>query len=151
MDAVRSVILAYFNACDVPRFGFDGDYASLFTKDAVWEGVGDRYAFKFGRLEGRAAIVSALEVALDTNHSFRFNHHLLCNERVHVVSPKQATGSWSMTQMSTAATGESSCALSRIEADFRIENTAWRISHFRTRNLFLKAVPGGWNDDFALS
>jgi hypothetical protein len=151
MQAIRSVILSYFNACDVPRFDFDGNYTSLFTEDAVWEGVGDRYASKFGRLEGRAVIVSALETALDKKHSFRFNHHLLSNELIRMVSSEQAIGSWSMTQMSTAATGESTWALSRIEADFRIEYAAWRIAHFSTRNLFLKVVPGGWNEDFALS
>jgi hypothetical protein len=147
MECIRSVILSYFNACDVPRFDFDGDYAKLFTTDAIWEGIGDRYTSKFGRLEGRAVIVSALGDVLSARDGFKFNHHLLSNELLRNVSSDQAAGSWSMTQLSTAATGESTWSLSRIEVDFRIENSAWRIAHFRTRNLCVKNVPGGWTDD----
>ncbi len=145
MDAVRTVILAYFNACDVPRFDFDGDYGRLFTEDAIWEGVGEKYAAKFGRLDGRLEIVAALQTVMDIDRSFVFNHHLLSNEMISVVAINHASGSWSMMQMSTLGTGESIRALSRIEADFRIEEGVWRIAHFRTRNLFYKIVPDGWN------
>lgn len=147
MDAVRAVISAYFNACDIPRFNFDGNYDRLFTKDAIWEGVGERYAAKFGRLDGRSKIAAALQAAMDDDFSFEFNHHLLSNEMIRAVSANQVTGSWSMTQMSTPKKGDSIWALSRIEADFRIEDDAWRIAHFRTRNLFYKIVPDGWNHD----
>lgn len=145
MEAIRSVMLAYFNACDVPRFDFDHDYVRLFTADAIWEGVGERYAAKFGRLDGGAAIVAALEAVLDKTPAFQFNHHMLSNERIDIALPDHATGTWSMTQMTTSLSGEASLALARIAVKFQNVGGAWRIAHFTTRNLCFKVIEGGWN------
>ena len=52
--AVRRTLTRYMALCDVPAGGIDGEtLGSLFTNDAIWQGIGPLYAGKFGFLQGR--------------------------------------------------------------------------------------------------
>ena len=62
--AIRACINRYMFLCDYldARTPLD-ELAGLFTAAAVWEGVGEKYAASFGRIDGRG--VGRLQVAGD--------------------------------------------------------------------------------------
>ena len=57
--AIRACINRYMFLCDYldARTPLD-ELAGLFTVDAVWEGIGEKYKGTFGRIEGREAIAA---------------------------------------------------------------------------------------------
>lgn len=135
-DAARTTLSCYMDLCDVPRppFPWD-DMASLFTEDAIWEGTGPEYAGKFGRLEGRTAILSMLADFLPPSSHFRRNVHLLGTGHISATGTT-ATGVWIMQQLSEYDGGETELLSARLTVDFEYADGAARISHFRTEKLF---------------
>ena len=115
----------------------------LFTRHAIWEGHGSRYAAAFGRHEGRVAIVAMLGGYADPPH-FAFNAHYLASEAI-IVEGESATGRWMMLQASTYQSGASDLRSAELAIDFAVEDRLWRIAHFRTTNLFSRRV-SDWND-----
>ena len=139
-NEVRKTIARYMALCDVPCAPLAGEsLAALFTDDAVWEGIGAHYAQKFGRLQGRAAIVDMLQCYLPPAPHFVTNVHFLTSEHIEVHGDI-AKGRWIMLQASRYTDAGAELIAARLEIDFvpsvRDENHAWLIRHFRTERLF---------------
>lgn len=146
-EAARATLSHYMDLCDVPRPAFAWEeMLSLFTEDAIWEGVGPEYAGKFGRVEGRSAILSMLADFLPPSSHFNRNIHLLGSGLVSVAGRKTgqgAKGTWIMQQLSDYDGGRTELISARLTVDFEYADPAARISHFRTEKLFtaLLATP----------
>ncbi|MBB2930635.1 nuclear transport factor 2 family protein [Paraburkholderia silvatlantica] len=138
--AVRRTTARYMALCDVPSGALaDETLASLFTGDAIWEGVGPLYARKFGRIEGREAILAMLTRYLPPTPHFSVNAHFLSAEQIDVCADAtQATGRWLMLQASRYVNGGAELIAARLEVDFVpcAASGAWLMRHFRTRRLF---------------
>ncbi|MEV2211369.1 nuclear transport factor 2 family protein [Streptomyces sp. NPDC050997] len=139
-DEVTATLTHYLALCDVPA-GAEGELGELFTEDAVWEGGGSAYAEKFGRTEGREAIVTMLSDYLPPSPHFRTNVHLLFPGTVDL---KDATahGSWSMQQFSRYESGSAEVMVARLNVTFRLDDDRPRISAFRTERLFAAPLLG---------
>jgi hypothetical protein len=70
--------------------------------------------------------------------------HFLTSELIEVHADKAARGSWVMLQTSTFAAGASHLNAARLTVDFRRSRGVWRMSHFRTENLFSRPIDA-WN------
>ncbi|WP_250515142.1 nuclear transport factor 2 family protein [Caballeronia sp. INDeC2] len=139
-NEVRKTVARYMTLCDVPCAPFEGEsLAALFTDDAVWEGIGPQYAQKFGRLQGRAAIVDMLQCYLPPTPHFASNVHFLTSEHIEVQG-NIAKGRWVMLQASSYVDAKAELIAARLDIDFepspRDENNAWLIRHLRTERLF---------------
>ncbi|MXP42039.1 nuclear transport factor 2 family protein [Altererythrobacter soli] len=143
--AVRAVMARYMELCDDlgPATPMD-ELGELFAQDAVWAGVGPRYAATFGGYEGRDAIVAMLGRYRGPPPHFAMNAHFLCSESI-TVDRESARGSWMMLQASTYADGRSDLRSARLRVRFVREQGEWRISRFETENLFSRAVER-WDD-----
>ncbi|MGW3418237.1 nuclear transport factor 2 family protein [Streptomyces phaeochromogenes] len=139
-DEVTATLTRYLALCDVPA-GAEGELGELFTEDAVWEGGGGAYAEKFGRTEGREAIVAMLSDYLPPSPHFRTNVHLLFPGAVDL---KDATahGSWPMQQLSRYESGSAEVMVARLDVTFRLDGDRPRISAFRTERLFAAPLLG---------
>ncbi|MBK5540242.1 nuclear transport factor 2 family protein [Pseudomonas sp. TH05] len=134
-SAVRRVLHRYMALCDVP--GEEDRLPALrqlFCSDAYWQGVGSRYARKFGRLEGREAIVAMLAGYLPPNPHFRFNAHFLAGEQI-AVDGLEVTGRWLLQQLSRYDSGQGEAIVAALNLRFRLEEGAWRIASFTTERL----------------
>ncbi|BCQ25438.1 nuclear transport factor 2 family protein [Caballeronia sp. NK8] len=139
-NSVRKTIARYMALCDVPCAPLEGEsLAALFTDGAVWEGIGPQYAQKFGRMQGRAAIVEMLQAYLPPAPHFATNVHFLTSEHIEVRS-EFAKGRWIMLQASGYADEKAELIAARLEIDFvpspRDAQDQWLIRHFRTERLF---------------
>ncbi|WP_224039233.1 nuclear transport factor 2 family protein [Paraburkholderia unamae] len=138
-SAARKTMARYMALCDVPSGALDGEsLARLFTADAVWEGIGPQYTSKFGRIEGREAIVAMLARYLPPDPHFATNVHFLTSESIDMVSPGRAKGRWIMLQASGYEGDRAELIGARLEVDFvsAPDASAWLIAHFRTERLF---------------
>ena len=136
-EAVHRVMCRYMELCDVPSVQFSvEELASLFTADAVWEGIGAEYARKFGRRRGRPEIVGMLIAYLPPNSHFRANVHVLGSEQIEVDGPA-AQGRWIMQQLSRYEDGSAELLVARITADCELVDGTARIKHFTTEKLFV--------------
>lgn len=137
-DLVTSTLTRYLRLCDVPTSaGVDGELGDLFTEDAVWEGGGAAYADKFGRVQGRLAIVEMLSSYLPPNPHFQSNVHLLLPGVI-----DGARGIWLMQQLSRYGSGKQEIMVARLDVTFHIAAPTARISHFRTERLFSAPLEG---------
>lgn len=143
--AVRACMNRYMALCDAlcPSTPLD-ELAGLFTGDAVWEGIGEKYRHTFGRVVGRPALRAMFAKYMVEPSHFALNVHFLTSELIQPRSPVFATASWIMLQTSTFADGASHLNAARLTVDFRAEDGAWRMAHFRTENLFSRPVDA-WN------
>jgi len=134
-EAVRRAMARYMDLCDVPREPYDdAEFAALFVPHAVWEGTGPEYTGKFGRLEGREAILSMLRSYLPPSKHFRRNVHVLGEGHI-AVRDEAATGRWVMQQVSEYDDGGHELIAARLDVDFEITGSTACISHFRTEKL----------------
>jgi hypothetical protein len=139
--AVRRLLADYMALCDVPGpQGIEKALAHLFCSDAVWEGRGSRYAAKFGRLEGREAIIGMLLDYLPPNTHFQFNGHFLAGERIDVHGDT-AEGHWLMQQLSHYDSAAGELIVARLQLTFRCEAGTWRIAQFSTERLHASPLP----------
>ncbi|MBC2640328.1 nuclear transport factor 2 family protein [Rhodococcus wratislaviensis] len=135
--AVHRVMCRYMELCDVPSVNFSlGELASLFTHDTVWEGLGAAYSGKFGKREGRDAVVEMLAEYLPPSTHFRNNVHLLGSEQIDV-DDTTARGRWIMQQLSRYADGSAELLVARVTADCEVRVGTARIKHFTTEKLFV--------------
>jgi len=136
--SARNTLARYMQLCDQPcgASGFP-QLGELFTEDAVWEGVGSRYANSFGRHQGRAAITSFLGGYLAPSPHFKRNLHFLTSEQLDASDAGTLVrGQWLMLQISTYGAGGSEAISARLEIDFREDSDGrWLIAHFRTQRL----------------
>lgn len=143
--AIRTCMNRYMELCDaLDAHSPLDELAGLFTRDAVWEGVGDKYKASFGRIEGRKAIRAMFAKYMTEPAHFALNVHFLTSELITLHSADEARGSWVMLQTSTFASGASHLNAARLDVDFRRGKQGWRMAHFRTCNLFSRPVDA-WN------
>lgn len=136
-EAARLTIARYMDLCDVPRPGTpDRELTELFTPDAIWEGIGAEYSGKFGRVEGREAILTMLKSFLPPSPHFRTNIHLLGEGKL-VVYDTCTTGQWIMQQISEYDAGRRELIIARLNVNFEIEDAVARMTHFQTEKLFV--------------
>jgi len=144
---IRAQVNRYVQLCDAlgPHTLLD-ELLSLFTVDAVWEGRGRLYQAAFGRLSGREEIAAMFRRYMTDTPHFAFNAHFLCSELIEVdESGDSARARWLMLQPSTLAGGQSRLSGARLTLDLLRSGETWLISHFRTENLFNRAIDR-WND-----
>lgn len=143
--AARACLTRYMRLCDVLDGSCDLDeLGALFTRDAVWEGRGSRYATAFGRHEGRAAIAAFIGAYQSPTPHFRANAHFLTSETIEVEGADRAHGTWLMLQTPTFFDGSSFVMCADLAVDFAREDGRLRMSRFRTTNLWSRPV-GDWN------
>lgn len=143
--AIRACMNRYMVLCDALDAATPLDeLVGLFTVDAVWEGVGDKYRGTFGRIEGHAGLRAMFAKYMTEPAHFALNVHFLTSELIEVYSADTAKGHWVMLQTSTFASGASHLNAARLNVDFTRSKGRWRMSHFRTENLFSRPVEA-WN------
>jgi hypothetical protein len=147
--AVRACMNRYMVLCDDLNVKSPIDeLAALFTEDAIWEGVGERYAHSFGRKQSRPVIREMFsKYAVEPSH-FALNVHFLTSELISV-DEAGVSGGWVMLQTSTFASGDSHLNAARLTVRFEEQDGKWRIAHFQTENLFSRPVTT-WNDEAPL-
>lgn len=151
-EQIRACVTRYMHLCDHLHAESPLDeLAALFTRDAVWEGKGARYAQGFGAYHGRAAIAQMFAgYALTTPPHFAMNAHFLCSEHIAVDADGQgAHASWLMLQTSTFSTQASHLNAAQLTLRMAWEDGQWRIAHFQTENIFSRPV-SAWNDSAPL-
>ena len=76
----QTTLARYMQLCDQPCTdrAFP-QLPDLFSPDAVWEGIGPRYAGKFGRHVGPAAIAAFVGAYLAPSPHFKRNLHFLAS------------------------------------------------------------------------
>jgi len=140
-QAIRGCMNRYMVLCD--QLGIDSpldELMGLFAADAIWEGVGNKYAGTFGRLSGQPAIRQMFAKYMVEPAHFALNVHFLTSELIRLETGDAATGNWVMLQTSTFNSGESHLNAARLAVDFRCDAGIWRMTHFRTENLFSRPV-----------
>ncbi|MFC6061500.1 nuclear transport factor 2 family protein [Streptomyces ochraceiscleroticus] len=141
-ERVETTLTRYFQLCDVPApSGAGGPGAvrealsALFSEDAVWEGVGPAYAAKFGRAQGRKAVVAKVASFLPPRPHFTSTVHLLGQGTV-VTDGVTAHGTWPLQQFSRYVSGEAELLVARLEVAFYLSEERTLITHFRTERMF---------------
>ncbi|MBC2655720.1 nuclear transport factor 2 family protein [Pseudomonas sp. MSSRFD41] len=148
-QAIRACINRYMTLCDAldARTPLD-ELAGLFTREAVWEGKGARYAASFGGYQGREAIRAMFATYMKTPAHFALNAHFLASEVIEV-DGDQGQGSWMMLQASSFTEGGSHLNAARLTVRFAVEEGHWRIARFQTENLFSRPTTA-WHSDAPL-
>ena len=148
---VRRVLGRYMFLCDAPlaephlsHEDRAGALGALFTADAVWEGVGAAHGAKFGRHVGPAAIARHLRQFFEARDPEQvFNTHYLCSEQI-FAEEDTAEGRWVQFQPWIFDDGTTMLRSSRLQVRFRLTEAGWKISHYRTENLFVADLPPDW-------
>lgn len=137
---VRRVATRYFALCDTlgPNTPMD-ELAQLFTQDAIWAGIGPRYAAGYGEMRGREAIMSLIKRHREPVPHFAMNAHFLTSEYISVASDT-AEGRWLMLQTSTYADGRADLRSARIDIGFLRTGEVWQIARFQTENIFSRPI-----------
>ena len=139
-NRIRRLMARYMELCDcLDETTPMDELASLFAVDAVWRGMGARYATAFGSHCGRDAIAAMLDAYRGPPPHFAMNAHFLCSESIQIEG-NQAEGQWMMLQTSTYNSGSSDLRAAKLRVGFRIEDGDWRISCFEAENLFSRPV-----------
>ncbi|MFC5992979.1 nuclear transport factor 2 family protein [Pseudonocardia hispaniensis] len=139
-ELARRSIQRYMELCDVPAVRFDRrELASLFADHAVWQGVGDDNAAKFGRVVGPRAIVEMLERYLPPHDHFRLNMHLL-DRGTMVISDGKIEGDWTMMRLSTYGGGRSDLTASRLRVEFELHEGRALISLYQPLRIWQQEI-----------
>jgi len=142
--AIRQLVARYFRICD--DLGPDTPFTELgelFTLDAIWEGKG-RYAKAFGHYDGREAIVAMIRSYCLPAPHFAMTAHFLTAENISLHGA-EGTGEWMMLQTSDYTDGRADLRSAHLTIQCQNDGGTWRISHFRTLNLFSRRVER-WSD-----
>jgi hypothetical protein len=144
---IRALVARYMEICDALDADAPMDeLGQLFATDAIWVGKGKKYDATFGGHEGRDSIVGFLNTYREPTPHFAGNVHILGCENV-TVDGQQATGTWVMLQTPTFNEGGAFLMAARLNLNFCLEQSRWRIHRFATENLFSRPVESGWNID----
>ncbi|MBP6562353.1 MAG: nuclear transport factor 2 family protein [Neisseriaceae bacterium] len=150
--ACRTCLTRYLQLCDdlTPATPWP-ELGQLFAEDAVWEGIGPRYAASFGRHEGRAAILTMVGGYVAGGTHFQMNAHFLTSEHLVVnAAGDHAVGSWLMLQTSRFHDGRSHLTSAQLTVQFVPEDGRWCMSLFQTQNIFSRPI-SDWDSNAALS
>ena len=144
-SAIRRLVARYFQICDDlgPNSPLE-ELRALFTEDAKWQGKG-RYEQAFGGYDGRDAIVAMIASYCAPTPHFKMTGHFYSAEDI-TVKGNRGYGAWMMLQCSTYADETSDLRSACLNIDFECDNGTWRISHFRSTNIFTRRVDG-WSDN----
>ncbi|ROM72496.1 polyketide cyclase [Pseudomonas brassicacearum] len=145
-SSVRACMNRYMVLCDAldAQTPLD-ELAALFTREALWEGKGAKYAKSFGGYRGRESIAAMFAGYMKSPAHFALNVHFLTSELIEV-QDDTAMGHWVMLQTSTFNSGASHLNAARLTVRFAQEDGQWRMAHFQTENLFSRPVQA-WNSD----
>ncbi|MDR6957868.1 ketosteroid isomerase-like protein [Pseudomonas brassicacearum] len=145
-SSVRACMNRYMVLCDAldAQTPLD-ELAALFTREALWEGKGAKYAKSFGGYRGRESIAAMFAGYMKSPAHFALNVHFLTSELIEV-QDHTAMGHWVMLQTSTFNSGASHLNAARLTVRFAQEDGQWRMAHFQTENLFSRPVQA-WNSD----
>jgi hypothetical protein len=147
----RRLLGRYMFLCDspLPEPGLSDEQraraiGALFTEDGVWEGVGGTHGAQFGQHVGPEAIAAHM-TGFYTARTPRqiFNTHYLSSEQLWATGDG-AEGQWVQFQPWIYDDGHSIIRSSRLHVQFRPTDEGWRISRYRTENLFIGALPDHW-------
>ncbi|KRW95235.1 nuclear transport factor 2 family protein [Paracoccus sp. MKU1] len=157
---IRRIQARYMFLCDTPNpeYGVEDDKAridrivQLYTRDAIWEGVGEYYDNQFGRAVGQEAIRAHFEGFWDEKRDPRLilNCHYLTSEQIHVHDDLvNADGQWVHMQPWLFSDGTAMLRSSRLNNLFRKEpDGKWKIARTRTENVFIAPLPATWASDY---
>lgn len=148
-QAIRACMNRYMVLCDALDANTPlEELAGLFTREAIWEGKGAKYAKSFGGYRGRDAIRAMFATYMQPPAHFALNVHFLTSELIEI-DGDTAIGSWVMLQTSTFSSQASHLNAARLTVRFAVEDGQWRMAHFQTENLFGRPV-SAWNSDAPL-
>ncbi|MDK9607587.1 nuclear transport factor 2 family protein [Lelliottia wanjuensis] len=140
-QAARVCISDYMRLCDqldspdtVQAIG------ALFTADACWEGLGEPYATRLGKHQGREAIISMMASYVRQPAHFALNAHFLCSEALGHTPDGELRGRWLMLQTSEFTAGGAHLNAAEICVTFVRDANGMAMRHFTTRNLFSRPV-----------
>ena len=140
-QAARVCISDYMRLCDqldspetVQAIG------ALFTADACWEGLGEPYASRLGKHQGREAIITLMASYVRQPAHFAMNAHFLCSEALSHTPDGELRGRWLMLQTSAFSAGGAHLNAAEICITFARDANGMAMRHFTTRNLFSRPV-----------
>ncbi|QMM53236.1 nuclear transport factor 2 family protein [Enterobacter sp. RHB15-C17] len=140
-QAARVCISDYMRLCDqldspetVQAIG------ALFTADACWEGLGEPYASRLGKHQGREAIITLMASYVRQPAHFAMNAHFLCSEALSHTPDGELRGRWLMLQTSAFTAGGAHLNAAEICVTFARDANGMAMRHFTTRNLFSRPV-----------
>lgn len=140
-QAARVCISDYMRLCDqldspetVQAIG------ALFTADACWEGLGEPYASRLGKHQGREAIINLMASYVRQPAHFAMNAHFLCSEALSHTPDGELRGRWLMLQTSAFTAGGAHLNAAEICVTFARDANGMAMRHFTTRNLFSRPV-----------
>ena len=140
-QAARVCISDYMRLCDqldspetVQAIG------ALFTADACWEGLGEPYASRLGKHQGREASITLMASYVRQPAHFAMNAHFLCSEALSHTPDGELRGRWLMLQTSAFTAGGAHLNAAEICVTFARDANGMAMRHFTTRNLFSRPV-----------
>jgi hypothetical protein len=156
---IRRLMARYMWLCDTPcpePGGADDArrielVVELFTDDAIWEGVGEYYDGQFGRSVGRSEVLQHFQGFWNAEQDpvLLLNAHYLTSEQIYVESGAQtAEGQWIHMQPWLFADGTALLRSSRLHNGFRREGDVWKISRYRTENVFVAPLPESFASNY---
>ena len=158
-SAIRKIQARYMFLCDtpLPEYGVADDMAridlimQLYTQDAIWEGVGEYYDGQFGRSAGREQVIEHFQGFWEAGREpgLILNAHYLTTEQIHVHDDGEtADGEWIHMQPWLFTDGTALLRSSRLHNGFRKEGDAWKISRYRTENVFVAPLRDNFASDY---
>jgi len=155
---IRRLMARYMWLCDTPLPEYPGDLGprerielimKLYTEDAVWEGVGPFYNDQFGYSKGHEQLVEHFEgffiTKADTQNAsseLLLNAHYLTSEHIRIHEDGQtADGQWIHMQPWLFSDGSALLRSSRLHNAFRLVDGVWKMSRYRTENVFVAPLP----------
>lgn len=140
-QAIRNCINRYMEICDALNAQTNlNELMDLFTEDAVWEGIGEKYAASFGCYEGRDAIAKMFQSYMQQESHFVLNAHFVNSEQIYIQN-NTAQASWLMLQTSTFRDGRSHLNAAKLNIRFQQQaEGGWKMQHFQTENIFSRPI-----------
>ncbi len=151
-SAARRLLARYMYLCDSPLpeahmapEDRPAAIGALFTEDAIWQGVGGAHGAQFGQHRGPAEIAAHMgKFYAAENPKQIFNTHYLTSEQLVATSADEVEGNWVQFQPWIYDDGSSLIRSSRLHVKFRNTKAGWKISNYRTENLFIGKLPDNW-------
>jgi hypothetical protein len=148
---IRRIMARYMLLCDIPlpEQGLDDagrirEIVSLFSEDARWEGVGAYYDNQFGGSVGHEQLTRHFERFFQpSDPQMILNCHYLTCEQIHVHG-ETADGQWVHFQPWIFDDGSSVLRSSRLNNTFRRVDGVWKMTRYRTENVFIAPLPNNW-------
>lgn len=149
INAVRKCLTRYMTICDqLDSQSPLQELANLFTKNAIWEGVGEKYQKSLGRYIGRSAIHTMFQNYVLGEPHFAMNAHFLTSENINIdETGVEANGTWLMLQTSTFHDGKAHLNSARLTIQFSKHEDQWLMSHFQTENIFSRPISHWHSED----